>query len=208
MIALSETGREHYDALVVLGHSFSRQMSGSPDLSLPARMTGRATDVLFKTGITDVVIFSGGYTAGRGENLQTEAATLYAYANRRNPIPSDRVVLEERSYDTFSNAREVTEILKQKGFNKVALLTRADHLPRAQLLFEFQGVHTVGYACEQVLADNHENPDRYTRRVEKLFFPGHHIITKIKESILTLMFRIDPNISLQRFVVRRLRHTS
>lgn len=201
----AQTEVERYDALVVLGHSFSIK-NGHPDLSLSARMTGRAAGILFQMGVAPLIIFSGGYTAGREGDRESEAKAICSYTHKRFPsIPPEASVLEEQSFDTLSNAEQVANILRARGIQKAALLTRGDHLPRTQLLFSDHGIQTKGYTCEQVLANNHKNSVRYINRLEKLFYPGHHLITRLKENVFTFIHRIDKNAKLQRLINKRKR---
>lgn len=205
MVAQQEQFR--YDALVVLGHNFSIN-NGEPKLSLPARMTAKAAGILFEQNIAPRVIFSGGFTAG--EKYKSEAQGMLDYANRRGQVINpDRVDLEQRSFDTLSNSTEVAELLRKRGIQKVALLTRKEHLKRSTKDFASQGIKVNGYACEDVLADRFANHRaRYTYHLEKLFFPGHHLITRLKENMLILYQKIDKKVRLQRFITRKSRHAT
>ncbi len=98
-------------------------------------MTAEAAGVLLAAGIGDMIIFSGGHTAG--PMYPTEASkmsdTMYSHFNQ-SKVPTQRVALEEESYDTLSNLRNVKELMPGLGIDNLILLTIGYHLPRVKRL--------------------------------------------------------------------------
>ncbi len=85
------------------------------------------------------VLFSG----GNGELLprvdsETEAALARRFFEPFKLVPP-RLMLEDRSRNTFENAVQSAKMLQPKPGQKWILVTSAFHMPRAKALFEAQG---------------------------------------------------------------------
>jgi uncharacterized SAM-binding protein YcdF (DUF218 family) len=50
-------------------------------------------------------------------------------------VPKEQIISESRSRDTFENAIEVGNIVRQKGWKRYLLVTSAVHMPRSMLVF-------------------------------------------------------------------------
>ena len=50
-------------------------------------------------------------------------------------VPKDRIVVEGQSRNTYENAREASELLAERGIERVILVTSALHMPRALATF-------------------------------------------------------------------------
>lgn len=46
------------------------------------------------------------------------------------------ITLEDKSFSTLTNIKEVLQMIKDRGWKKVALVTSAYHVPRARALYE------------------------------------------------------------------------
>ena len=57
------------------------------------------------------------------------------------------VVVEDKSMDTFENARESFRLLKLRGIFRIVLVTDAIHLYRATLCFKKQGFTVIPAGC-------------------------------------------------------------
>ena len=100
-------------AVVALGKNWKRSPFGP---SLESRMNALAAAHLVSTGAGDLLIFSGGRTAG--PDRPSEARAMYAYMRRffsEEQIPEEAVILEETSIDTAANAEHVHDILRHHG---------------------------------------------------------------------------------------------
>ena len=54
-------------------------------------------------------------------------------------VPSDALILETESRNTYENALFTRQILEEEGVNRIILVTSAMHMPRSVALFEKQG---------------------------------------------------------------------
>lgn len=85
------------------------------------------------------MVLSGGKNAdGLGP---TQAAAMSRFLREQGVRPED-ILLEERSQTTYENAVESARILKDRGLQRVVLVTDAIHLLRAELCFEKLGIVT------------------------------------------------------------------
>jgi len=147
------------DALIVLGMNIG--LDWTPDdirkqkfhLSPRSRTNVLASGILFKAGVSDRIIFSGGRTAGK--NTPSEAEAMKKHLLRIFPsIPENAIILEENSLSTSTNAEEVKRIMEQQGLKEVGLVSAGFHLKRAKYLFKQAGIsldpHNV-LAAEEIL---------------------------------------------------------
>lgn len=94
------------------------------------------------------------YRAGKAPYIIVSSGMSYSLLDR-NPrsesedmrdvlvemgVPPSRILMESRSRNTDENARYVAELMKQRGFRSVLVVTSASHLPRAMSSFKKYGV--------------------------------------------------------------------
>ena len=79
-----------------------------------------------------------------GESSRTEGAVLTDHAIQYG-IPRDRVFVSDLVANT---ADEATAVKKMALGNKIILVTAAFHMPRAQMLFEQEGLWVVPYPVD------------------------------------------------------------
>lgn len=147
---------EKLDAIVVLGHNIGTDW-GSDEirrqrfhLSPHSRINVLAAGVLYRTGIADKIILS---TGNAGKDYPSEASAMKDQLKRifKN-IPDSAIILEEESWDTRTNAKEVKRIMEKHGFENIGLITIGiAHLKRAIGLFEREGLTVTPFASERVL---------------------------------------------------------
>lgn len=58
-------------------------------------------------------------------------------------VPEDRLISENQSRNTAENARFTQNMMKERGWNRIALVVAAQHAPRASELFRRQGVDVL-----------------------------------------------------------------
>ena len=58
-------------------------------------------------------------------------------------IPGEVILIEGRSRNTYENALETKQILKDKQIDKILLVTSAFHMPRALATFRTVGIDAV-----------------------------------------------------------------
>ena len=135
-------------ALVVLGYRLNDD--GSPTPILEERVD-RAV-LLFYDLSPDIVILSGG--VANKKTAVSEAAVMKQLIGSR--IPSELVLLEERSRTTAENAARSAEIAHMHKINKIILCSSEKHLNRLILnpyrLFKRQskkyGIEIIKNSCD------------------------------------------------------------
>lgn len=84
-----------------------------------------------------VVVVSGGRTSAR--QLRPEAATI-ADALVRVGVPTERILLEATSRNTFEHAQELQPLLRARGIDRFVLVTSPEHMRRALQTFRKAGL--------------------------------------------------------------------
>ncbi len=144
---------ETCDAYVVLGGGINDNapdISGKGTLSafaLPRVMT--AYRLYVKT--QKPIVFSGGRILGRTAEAEIAKRFLISLG-----VPPHHIIAEEKSVDTYENARYVKEIADQYQFKKIVLITSALHMKRSCLLFSKRFKEMVPYPT-----DYQSSRDRY-----------------------------------------------
>ncbi len=96
---------------------------------------------LYQQGKADYLLLSGG-TLGWSERDGSPAQEM-ALLLESLGVPAQALWLEPFSRNTYENAQNSAKILKEKGIDKILLVTSAWHMPRAVRLFEAQGLQVV-----------------------------------------------------------------
>jgi uncharacterized SAM-binding protein YcdF (DUF218 family) len=65
----------------------------------------------------------------------------------RDGVPQSAIWLEKRSHSTHENAFYAAALLRQKGIRKIALVTDAYHMLRAEKCFRKEGLVVVPAPC-------------------------------------------------------------
>ncbi|MCR4322084.1 MAG: YdcF family protein [Candidatus Brocadiaceae bacterium] len=58
-------------------------------------------------------------------------------------VPSDKIIIEDKSRDTIENARYTKKISDAMGFKKVILVTTAHHMKRSVMSFKKAGIEVI-----------------------------------------------------------------
>ena len=123
------------DAIVVLGAGASPDGLLS-DQSL-RRLMGGLT--LYRRGLAPRVIVLGPAYQGRGAVEAEIRATLA----RDMGVPAAALVVEGRGLTTRHEAAVTVERMKETGGRRILLVTGAQHMPRARLIFERAGFEVI-----------------------------------------------------------------
>lgn len=116
---------------------YPRQMveinSGGDRLLYAARLyrQGKAPHILVTGGMLD--------WSQRSTTPADEMAELLMFLG----VPEQAIWLEPNSRNTYENALYSAQLLRQKGIERILLVTSASHMPRAVRLFEAQGLQVV-----------------------------------------------------------------
>lgn len=96
--------------------------------------TARASEAvkLYKAGWADTIIFSG---AAADKTGPSNAEAMQRYAVNAG-VNGSHIILEEQSGTTDQNARYVMDIVKEREFSSIILVTSAYHERRALLQFQ------------------------------------------------------------------------
>src|SRR5262249_18993235 len=108
--------------------------------NLPALRRTIVAARLFHSGRAPVILFAGGPI---GAASPCTVAGAMAHFAEELGVPRDRMLLEEQSNNTWTNAVNCAEILRAHRFSSICLLTDSIHMRRAEACFRRQGL-TVG----------------------------------------------------------------
>lgn len=114
--------------IIVLGHRLKND--GQPTIELFKRLDLGIK--LFNKFNVGAIIFSGGMASSSAG--VTEAKVMKEYAISKG-IPSHKIILEEKSLDTISNAIFTKELIKER-FNELYIVTSCYHVDRASFIFK------------------------------------------------------------------------
>jgi uncharacterized SAM-binding protein YcdF (DUF218 family) len=92
---------------------------------------------LYKAGYASHVIFSSGYVYGFNETEVMRALAI------DQGIPPSAIVLEQRAANTYQNVRFVDDILRERGWRRILLVSSPYHMRRALLVWHRQAPETL-----------------------------------------------------------------
>ncbi|MEH1845851.1 MAG: YdcF family protein [Nostoc sp.] len=130
------------EAIVVLGGATKSAFPPRPtvDLSESGDRVIYAAQ-LYRQKRAPIIILSGGRIDWRGSGSPESAdmATILTSIG----IPSEAIVQEPDSLNTYQNAVNVRKILSSRGIRQVLLVTSAMHMPRSLQIFQRQGINAI-----------------------------------------------------------------
>ena len=94
---------------------------------------------LYKHQAAPRILVSGGNVPFLGPSAVSEAESMTELLDLMG-VPSDAILLEGRSRNTYENAVETKKLLAAEGLTEIILVTSAMHMPRAQAIFAKQGL--------------------------------------------------------------------
>jgi uncharacterized SAM-binding protein YcdF (DUF218 family) len=122
----SNTARERFDAIIVLG--YPADSDGNPTPTQLARVTEAVHE--YERGVAPRLIMTG----GAAHNNFVEAKVMAKTAEAQG-IPESAVVVEPLAQDTIQNACYSVRIMKAHGWGSAEIVSSPSHLPRAGLIF-------------------------------------------------------------------------
>jgi uncharacterized SAM-binding protein YcdF (DUF218 family) len=138
---------ENADAIVPLGGIFGAPV---PEGYLPnvAASGGRleAGIVLWQQHKADWLVFTGGRIPWEGR-VEVEGNMSRRAAIARGVNPTQVLVTREVG-NTLDEAHAVADLMKERGWKKIILVTSAWHMPRAARLFRKAGVNFVAFPVD------------------------------------------------------------
>jgi uncharacterized SAM-binding protein YcdF (DUF218 family) len=130
---------EKADAIVLLGGAMrgDPRMGILPDLNQYADRLVHAV-ALYKAGKARQLLLTGGSPPGSRSEAQLMQDVLAVMG-----IPPEAIILEDQSKNSHDNAVNSARMLRERGMNRILLVTSAFHMPRAVPLFERQGLEVI-----------------------------------------------------------------
>jgi uncharacterized SAM-binding protein YcdF (DUF218 family) len=158
-------GNGPIDYIVVLGGGYTYNPDWAPSSNLLNNSLPRVTEGvrLYLSHPGSKMVFTG----GKGAKTQSSAATAALVAESLG-VPASDIVLVDRPRDTEQEAVEVAKLVGKQPF---ALVTSANHLPRAMRFFEAQGLHPVPAPANQLAITSPLNI--WDRVMPSAMFLGH-----------------------------------
>ncbi|OGW84696.1 MAG: hypothetical protein A2987_06595 [Omnitrophica bacterium RIFCSPLOWO2_01_FULL_45_10] len=156
------------DAIVVFGGGVGE--GGRPGPSTSERAFYSVE--LYKRGYADNIIFSSGYTYkyNDAENMMLFAQSL--------GVPKGQILLEKKAGNAYENVKFVTDILRQKKWDEVILITSPYNTRRSKLLFDKFAGHEM-----KIIYCPVKNPQFYYRysalRIDQLQAIAHEYLAII-----------------------------
>jgi uncharacterized SAM-binding protein YcdF (DUF218 family) len=91
-----------------------------------------------------LILLSGGSFEGDGSPV---VARVMRDFMMNQGVKSSQLLLEERSRNTYENAAESYTLLRERGVQRIVLVTDASHMPRASACFRKQGFEVIPSPC-------------------------------------------------------------
>jgi uncharacterized SAM-binding protein YcdF (DUF218 family) len=123
----SNTSLARFDAIIVLGTP--ADSDGNPRPNQLARVTEAVHE--YQRGVAPRLILTGGAAHNRFIEARVMARTAEA-----DGIPASAIYLEPQALDTIQNACYADRIMKAHGWRSAEIVTTAEHLPRAAMIFK------------------------------------------------------------------------
>jgi uncharacterized SAM-binding protein YcdF (DUF218 family) len=130
-------------AIVVLGGGTESAQPPRPAVEVNGagdRMIHAAD--LYHQGLAPLIVLSGGNIEWM-ESIENSPAADMRQIMLKLGIPDNAIILQPKSQNTHEDALFSASILKEKGVNKILLVTSAMHMPRSVALFKKQGLEVI-----------------------------------------------------------------
>lgn len=130
------------DAIVVLGGATKNPEAPRPmvDVNEHGDRLFYAAE-LYKQQKAPLLILAGGRINWAG-NIGSEAADMASLLKTLG-VPSEAMIQESLSLNTYQNAINVQQIMQAQDIEKIILVTSAFHMPRSLAIFEKLGIKAI-----------------------------------------------------------------
>lgn len=144
IIAVGQLAKpEPSDAIIVLG---AKLIGYEPSTMLRLRLDEAIK--LYEAGYAQTIIVSG---AKGTDEVISEAAAMHAYLVKHG-IPSEKILTEDQSFNTFQNLNNCRTLMKQHNLERVIIVSNASHIRRSLVLAQNLGIKATGAPAP--MADN------------------------------------------------------
>lgn len=181
-------GDYSFDAIVVLGAGVEKKVNGyQPNLYSKMRLIAGAA--AFRVHLAPRLVLLG--------EANTKRPALVAYLERKyqkksgdfSKIPSETIILKDNSFNTASDMYALAGLVRENGWEKVAIFTNDYHLQRVRLLARSFGVNPQVVSVERVLI---KRDPRFARVIEEIYSSDEMARIRLKEFLEVLEFVWDP----------------
>lgn len=107
---------------------------------------------LYRQGVADQIILSGGNIDWQGEATTTPAEDMQAILLSAG-VPQEAMILQGASANTAQDAEFSTRMISEQGWGQVVLVTSAMHMPRSVWLFQQQGIQVIPAPTDFTITD-------------------------------------------------------
>ncbi|WP_066379267.1 MULTISPECIES: YdcF family protein [unclassified Anabaena] len=141
------------DAIVVLGGATKSAFPPRPGVDL-AEQGDRVIYAaqLYRQKKAPIIVLSGGRIDWRGSG-SPESADMADILTSIG-IPSEALIQEPDSLNTYQNAVNVKKILDARGIRQILLVTSAIHTPRSLKIFQRQGIDAIPAPTDFLVSQN------------------------------------------------------
>lgn len=140
---LPDQSNQSAQAIVVLGGG--TESSQAPRTAVEVNSAGdrmlHAAD-LYHQGSAPLIVLSGGNIDWM-ESVDKSPAADMRQIMLKLDVPDSAMVLQPKSQNTYEDALYSAALLKERGINKILLVTSAMHMPRSAALFKKQGLDVI-----------------------------------------------------------------
>ncbi len=124
-----------------------------------------------------MILSGGSYIGWRDGEVQTEkgisspASEMADLMINLLDVPQEAVLIQDSSVNTYEEAVEDAKLLKERGMNRILLVSSATHMRRAVPLFEKQGLEVIPAPTDFSYSDQEwENLLRFDGATAYTFF--------------------------------------
>jgi len=152
--------------IVVLGGGYTFNPDWAPSSNLISNSLPRVTE-----GIRIYCANPGAkmiFTGGRAMTNPVSSAAVAGKVAESLGVPQSDIILLDQPKDTAQEAQQVKALIGQQPF---VLVTSANHLPRAMIFFQQQGLRPVPAPANQLAIDSPLNP--WERALPQAFYLSH-----------------------------------
>ncbi len=107
---------------------------------------------LYRQGVAPYMLLSGGnieWLSSRSTTPAYEMKELMLFMG----VPESALILQDQSQNTAEDVLFSTQILQKRGFERVVLVTSAQHMPRSALLFRAEGIEVIPSPTDYSITD-------------------------------------------------------
>ena len=182
------------EAIVILGGATKPAIPPRPSVDLSEegdRLLYGAQ--LYQQKKAPLVIVAGGRIDwnGSGPSESEDMATILNLIG----IPTEAILQEPSSLNTYENAVNVRKILDARGIHRVLLVTSAMHMPRSLLIFKRQGIAAIPAPTDFLVTDDELQESQNTLQATLLeLLPDtgrlHQFTRALKEYVGLVVYRL------------------